>query len=1067
MLGYSVSTGPAHGAVTLNAETGAYTYNPGANFNGSDSFQVKVADGNGGFTTQTVSVGVASVNDAPVADASALVATNEDTAVSGKVVASDVDGDVLGYSVSTGPAHGAVTLNAETGAYTYNPGANFNGSDSFQVKVADGNGGFTTQTVSVGVASVNDAPVADASALVATNEDTAVSGKVVASDVDGDVLGYSVSTGPAHGAVTLNAETGAYTYNPGANFNGSDSFQVKVADGNGGFTTQTVSVGVASVNDAPVSEDGVAVTTDEDTPVTGEVVATDVDGDKLSFKVSQDPANGKVTLDEVTGKYTYTPGDNFHGTDSFEVTVDDGNGGTATQILKVEVKPINDAPVTDAAVSITMQEDTGIYGQVTATDADGDTLSFSVETGPQHGALSLDATTGAYKYASVKDYNGSDSFDIKVADGNGGFATQHVTVGIASVNDAPVVTNANVTLITNEDTKVSGQVVASDVDGDVLGYSVSTGPAHGAVTLNAETGAYTYNPGANFNGSDSFQVKVADGNGGFTTQTVSVGVASVNDAPVVANATTSLSTSEDKAVSGQVVASDVDGDTLAWSLSTGPAHGTVTLNAATGQYTYTPAANYSGTDVFHVTVTDPSGAISIQKVDVAISAVADVPTLTAVSPVVVPINQILAGLAANDVLNGGAGNDTISGGAGNDTISGTGAATLTVALDITATLKDLDGSEHLNITLSNVPDGGVLSAGHHNSDGTWSLTSADLHGLQLSAIVTSNFTVTVTATATETTGETATATAQILVQLGEDNNILTGGAGNDTIQGGTGNDIIFGGDKPTGTSTGHVSTASDDDIIHAGDGNDLVYGNSGNDQIWGDSGNDTIYGGKGDDIIFGGTGNDVLHGNSGNDIIHDDAGNDQVFGDSENDIIIAGEGNDNYDGGSGFDTLDFSGAKTGMNIDVSKKTATGMGNDTFSGIEKFIGSSFNDTFKGSSAVDSIDGGAGNDTLRGLGGADILTGGTGNDTFFWEKTDVGAGLGVDHITDFGAGDVLDFKKLVSLSSKPLTDFVKVTDGAAGSTISAKIGSVFVDIAVLDGVHGVTASTLLHDGHLLVG
>ena len=248
----------------LDAATGQYTYTPGANFNGSDSFQVNVADPSGAFTTQTVTVGVAAVNDAPViAATSVAISTNEDTSISGAVVASDVDGDVLGYAVATGPAHGALVLDAATGQYTYTPGSNFNGSDSFQVKVADPSGAFTTQTVNVGVAAVNDAPViAAASVAVSTNEDTSISGAVVASDVDGDVLGYAVATGPAHGALVLEAATGQYTYTPGANaVLGDDALLVGATDpagAVGGLWQRTQEPGVFNVRAFGAVDSGAA-----------------------------------------------------------------------------------------------------------------------------------------------------------------------------------------------------------------------------------------------------------------------------------------------------------------------------------------------------------------------------------------------------------------------------------------------------------------------------------------------------------------------------------------------------------------------------------------------------------------------------------------------------------------------------------------------------------------------------------------------------------------------------------------------------------------------------------------
>ncbi|MDC9822084.1 tandem-95 repeat protein, partial [Pectobacterium polonicum] len=616
-LSYTVGTPPANGTLTLNGVTGQYTYTPGANFNGNDRFIITVSDGNGGTTTSTVSIGVRPVNDAPVT-ADQSIATDEDTPVSGTIVATDVDGDTLSYTVGTPPANGTLTLDGTTGAYTYTPGANFNGNDRFVVTVSDGNGGTTTSTVSIGVRPVNDAPVT-ADQSIATDEDTPVSGTIVATDVDGDTLSYTVGTPPANGTLTLNGATGAYTYTPGTNFNGNDRFIVTVSDGNGGTTTSTVSIGVRPVNDAPVTADQ-SIATDEDTPVSGTIVATDVDGDTLSYTVGTPPANGTLTLNGATGQYTYTPGANFNGNDRFIVTVSDGNGGTTTSTVSIGVRPVNDAPVT-ADQSIATDEDTPVSGTIVASDVDGDTLSYTVNTQPANGTLTLDGTTGAYTYTPGANFNGNDRFIITVSDGNGGTTTSTVSIGVRPVNDAPV--TADQSIATDEDTPVSGTIVATDVDGDTLSYSVSTQPANGTLTLDGSTGAYTYTPGANFNGNDRFIVTVSDGNGGTTTSTVSIGVRPVNDAPVTADQ--SIATDEDTPVSGTIVATDVDGDTLSYSVSTQPANGTLTLDGATGQYTYTPGANFNGNDRFVVTVSDGNGGTTTSTVSIGVRPVNDAP----------------------------------------------------------------------------------------------------------------------------------------------------------------------------------------------------------------------------------------------------------------------------------------------------------------------------------------------------------------------------------------------------------------------------------------------------------
>src|SRR5207302_1365506 len=155
------------------------------------------------------------VNDAPVA-ANGSLSTAEDTGATGTLVASDIDSATLTYSVvDASNAHGTVTItNASTGAYSYSPDADYNGPASFTFKAADGMADSNVATVSITVRAVNDGPVAQ-SQDITTDEDTATSGTLVASDVDSVSLTYSIVSGASYGIVNLtNAATGAFTYTP-------------------------------------------------------------------------------------------------------------------------------------------------------------------------------------------------------------------------------------------------------------------------------------------------------------------------------------------------------------------------------------------------------------------------------------------------------------------------------------------------------------------------------------------------------------------------------------------------------------------------------------------------------------------------------------------------------------------------------------------------------------------------------------------------------------------------------------------------------------------------------------
>ncbi len=272
----------------------------------------------------------------------------------------------------------------------------------------------------------------------------------------------------------------------------------------------------------------------------------------------------------------------------------------------------------------------------------------------------------------------------------------------------------------------------------------------------------------------------------------------LNKAPE-AEAAVNAAIDEDAVLEGSVAAIDPDGDVLGWSLVAGAANGTVTLDTATGKYTYTPAAHFSGVDQFSVAVKDPAGETVVQTINVTVSGIADAPVLSVVNPIVVTMEQFLKGLETNDQLDGTAGNDNISGGAGDDQIDGGGASMISVPVDVSAALVDLDGSETLSIVISGLPEGSTLSAGHDNGDGSWTLTRSELAGLTMTANVTGGFSLTIEATATEANGAVATSFAEIEIRVGDDNNVLSGGAGNDVIDGGHGDDIIFGGTPSTGT----------------------------------------------------------------------------------------------------------------------------------------------------------------------------------------------------------------------------------------------------------------------------
>ncbi|NDD11309.1 MAG: tandem-95 repeat protein [Betaproteobacteria bacterium] len=346
----SVKTPATNGKVAFvsGSADGSFTYTPNENYNGSDVFVIEVKDGTK-VSTQTVTVTVASVNDTPViATAAETISVTEDVAfTTGKVGASDADlkdasPDVITYSAA-GAAKGTVSFTA-AGDYTYTPKANENGSDSFVITATDKAGAKATKTVAVNIAAVNDAPVAASTASISTNEDVSVKGSMSASDADAnDTLAYEVKTQGTKGSVALAAD-GSYTYTPNKDANGTDSFVLTASDGTA-TVSQTVSVSIAAVNDAPVLAATATATVAEDSTLSATVSATDPDtGDVLSYAIKTAPTNGLATI-SAAGVVSYAPKLNYSGADSLEVEVTDAAGAKSRQVLSITVSPVNDAPV--------------------------------------------------------------------------------------------------------------------------------------------------------------------------------------------------------------------------------------------------------------------------------------------------------------------------------------------------------------------------------------------------------------------------------------------------------------------------------------------------------------------------------------------------------------------------------------------------------------------------------------------------------------------------------------------------------------------------------------------------
>ncbi|MGG4412125.1 Ig-like domain-containing protein [Niallia taxi] len=531
----------AHGKLELNKD-GTFTYTPDKDYSGKDSFTYKATDGKLESAVQTVEIEVKALNDTPTAKDSSLNVT-EDEAASGMVEASDADKDTLTFAIAENGQKGkAVLTDAETGKFTYTPDKNANGEDKVVFTVTDGQGEPVKATVSISIKAVNDAPTA-ASDSFTTKEDEKLTIEAAKSilnndmDVDNDALEAILVKATAHGKLELNKD-GTFTYTPDKDYNGQDSFTYKATDGKLESAVQTVEIEVKAVNDTPTAKDS-SLNVTEDEAASGVVQASDADKDKLTFAIAENGQKGKAVLtDAETGNFTYTPDKNANGEDKVVFTVTDGQGEPVKATVSISIKAVNDAP-TAASDSFTTKEDEkltiGSEKSILANDedVDNDNLQAILVKGPANGLLVLNAD-GTFTYTPDKDYSGKDSFTYKATDGKLESAEQTVELEVKAVNDTPTADASSIEL--EEDGSFNGKLTGSDPEGDSLIFSlVENGSKGTAVITNEQTGAFTYTPSKDANGTDSFTFKVNDGNSDSEKATVEVTIKAVNDAPTASD----------------------------------------------------------------------------------------------------------------------------------------------------------------------------------------------------------------------------------------------------------------------------------------------------------------------------------------------------------------------------------------------------------------------------------------------------------------------------------------------------------------------------------------------------
>ena len=581
-------TDGSHGTV-VDGGDGTVTYTPADGFSGVDTFTYTISDG------ARTAVGTVTVTVRPTAGADSMSTdANQAVSITQTQLTNDDLGSGLEVTAVTQPAHGTSTLNGD-GSVTYSPDEDFSGSDSFSYTVTDDAGQTATATVTVTVR-----PTAGPDSMSTdANQPVSITQTHLTNDDAGSGLEVTAVTQPSNGTATLNGD-GSVTYAPDEDFSGSDSFSYTVTDDAGQTATATVTVTVAPT----AGPDSMATDVNQSVSLTEAGLTDDDAGSNLKVTAITQPAHGTAVLN-ANRSVSYTPDEDFSGSDSFSYTVTDDAGQTATATVTVTVTPTAgpDSMSTDAnqPVSITQT-------QLTNDDA-GSGLEVTAVTQPSNGTSTLNGD-GSVTYAPDEDFSGSDSFSYTVTDAAG----QTVTATI-SVTVRPTAGADSMSTTVNQAVSLTEAELTNDDAGSGLEVTAITQPSNGTATLN-DDGSVTYAPTTGFSGSDSFSYTVTDDAGQTVTATVSVTVAPTAGADAASTpAQTAVTLTESE------LTDDDAGSALKVTAVTQPTHGTTTLNGDRS-VTYTPDDGFSGSDSFSYTVTDAAGQTVTATVTVTVTPTA-------------------------------------------------------------------------------------------------------------------------------------------------------------------------------------------------------------------------------------------------------------------------------------------------------------------------------------------------------------------------------------------------------------------------------------------------------------
>ena len=636
---------------------------------------VRATDENGATAEIGVTVFVTDLNELPIFTSPATFDVTEGDLPVGQVTTTDPDADDVDYSIKPNTADGDLFVIDNAGNISFiaapdfeNPNsASGNNTYTLIVLADDGGGNLAENSITVNVKDKNDAPViASTSPLVVNEGETAV-GVITASDDDGDTVTFRLPPGIDDSDLFRITPSGTLSFVNPPDFenpldaDGNNSYEVRViaTDDKGATTQSNVLVVVSNVNELPVfTNPGTFDVTEGDLPV-GLITTTDPDADTVTYSIKPGTRDGDLFVIDSNNNINFALPPDFEnpnsvsGNNTYTLTVlaDDGNGVLSEKLITVQVINLNEAPEIASTPIFMVNEGETAVGVITASDEDGDTVTFSLPPGIDDSDLFQITPSGTLSFNTAPDFensnavDGNNSYGVRViaTDANGATTEHDLRVNVVDVNEAPEFSGTSEFDIPEGDTVV-GQITATDPDNDSIVYSIKPGTRDGSLFNIDNAGNINFNLPPDFenpnsvSGNNTYTLTVvADDQNGLSVETlVTVDVNQRNELPVI-GPTTGFTVVEGETEIAVVSTSDDDGDTVLLSVQPGTEDGDLFSVSPAGMLSFITAPDFesptsvSGGNsyVLSLIADDQNGGVVTRLINVDVLNGNDAPVISA------------------------------------------------------------------------------------------------------------------------------------------------------------------------------------------------------------------------------------------------------------------------------------------------------------------------------------------------------------------------------------------------------------------------------------------------------